>query len=51
MKQVVEYNSTIFESIKHINKEGKEYWLARELMQVLEYTRWGNFVKVMERQK
>ena len=27
-------NNTIFESIKHIDEEGGEYWLARELMVV-----------------
>lgn len=36
-------NNTIFESIKHIDEEGKEYWLARELMIVLEYKQWRRF--------
>ena len=27
----------IFEEIKHIDVQGKEYWLARELMKVLNY--------------
>lgn len=31
MNKVKEYNETIFESIKHIDKYGNEYWLAREL--------------------
>lgn len=51
MNQIKEYNATIFESIKHINLDGTEYWLARELMAVLEYTRWGNFEKVIEKAK
>ena len=51
MNQIKEYNATIFESIKHINSDGTEYWLARELMLVLEYTRWGNFEKVIEKAK
>ena len=50
MNQIKEYNTTTFESIKH-TEYGNEYWYARELMQVLEYTRWGNFVKVMEKAK
>jgi len=51
MNQIKEYNSITFERIKHINEYGNEYWYARELMQVLEYTRWGNFVKVIEKAK
>ena len=51
MNQIKEYNATIFESIKHTNEYGNEYWYARELMQVLEYTKWDNFVKVIEKSK
>lgn len=36
-------NNTIFESIKHIDEDGGEYWLARELMVVLNYTQWRRF--------
>ncbi len=42
------YNSKIFEDIKHVDEEGNEYWLARELMIVLEYKRWENFHKVIK---
>ena len=51
MNQISEYNESIFESIKHINKFGNEYWCARELMKALKYTRWGNFVSVIEKAK
>lgn len=51
MNQIKIYNTTTFESIKHINENGNEYWYARELMQALEYTRWGNFEKVIEKAK
>ena len=51
MYDIKEYNETTFEIIKHINEFGNEYWLARELMAVLEYTRWGNFEKVIEKAK
>lgn len=36
-----------FEDIKHIDKDGNEYWLARELMLALEYSKWGNFKGVI----
>ena len=42
-------NNTTFESIKHIDDEGKEYWYARELSKVLQYTEWRNFKKVINR--
>lgn len=51
MNEIKEYNITIFESIKHIDTDGNEYWEARELMQALEYTKWTNFVKVIEKAK
>ncbi|MFI3229907.1 MAG: hypothetical protein R3Y23_07120 [Bacillota bacterium] len=38
-----------FEDIKHIDENGGEYWLARELQVVLEYTEWRNFSKVIDR--
>ena len=40
-------NNNIFENIKHIDDNGNEYWYARELMKVLEYTLWQNFQKVI----
>ena len=40
-----------FESIKHLNENGTEYWNARELMTILNYSKWGNFVKVIDRAK
>ena len=49
MNEVEKYNEQIFENIKHINEAGEEYWLARELQSVLEYTEWRNFLKVIEK--
>ena len=40
-----------FESIKHINEYGQEYWLARELQPVLEYTEWRNFSRIIDKAK
>lgn len=37
------YSEQTFESIKHINEYGQEYWLARELAKVLQYADWRNF--------
>lgn len=38
-----------FESIKHVRKDGTEYWWARELAPVLDYSKWQNFSKVLDR--
>lgn len=43
------YNESIFESIKHINEYGDEFWLAREIQNVLGYKEWRNFYKVIEK--
>ena len=38
MNEIKEYTEKVFEDIKHIDKNGNEYWLARELQKVLQYT-------------
>lgn len=43
------YDNQTFEDIKHINENGIEYWYARELMPVLQYAKWENFKKVIEK--
>lgn len=42
---------SLFESIKHINEYGMEYWTARELMPVLEYKQWRQFSDAIDRAK
>ncbi len=49
MNQIKEYNETTFESIKHINEYGNEYWCARELQTVLGYKEWRLFSAVIEK--
>ncbi len=43
------YTNQTFEDIKHIDEYGIEYWYARELMPVLQYAKWENFKKVIEK--
>ena len=43
MNEIIEYTNKIFEDIKHIEENGNEYWLARELQVVFEYTQWRRF--------
>ncbi len=44
-------SSKTFESIKHIDKNGVEFWYARELMKVLSYKDWRYFDAVIEKAK
>ena len=44
-------DNTTFEDIKHIDKNGYEYWNARELQIALEYTQWRNFELVITKAK
>ena len=49
MSDIERYSEETFEKIKHINEYGQEYWLARELGQVLQYSDWRNFEGVIFR--
>ena len=49
MNNIQKYSDKTFEDIKHINEYGAEYWQARELAPVLEYTQWRNFFSVVEK--
>lgn len=51
MANIEEYNEKIFEKIKNINEYGQEFWYGRELAEILEYTKWDNFKKVIEKAK
>lgn len=42
-KMITKYSENIFEHIKHLTDEGIEFWSARELQPVLQYTEWRNF--------
>ena len=47
--QAEEYKN--FEEIRKIREDGTEYWNARELSEVLQYKKWENFSKVIDRAK
>ena len=47
--EIARYSEETFESIKHVNKYGNEFWYARELQSILEYTEWRNFQKLIEK--
>ena len=51
MNDIKEYTTKLFEDIKHIDEFGNEYWLARELQNILEYTQWRRFENVINKAK
>ena len=40
-----------FESYSQTTEGGVEFWLARDLQELLEYTEWRNFLQVIEKAK
>ena len=51
MNEIKEYTEKLFEDIKHIDENGNEYWLARELQNVLGYNQWRSINDLIERAK
>lgn len=49
MGELEKYNEETFESIKHVNEEGQEFWYARELQKILGYTEWRNFLNTIQK--
>lgn len=45
------YTEALFDSIKHLDEYGQEFWYARELSKTLDYKRWEGFLNVIEKAK
>lgn len=45
----IDKNNKSFEDIKHIDENGVEFWYARELMTILQYAKWQNFKKIINK--
>ncbi len=43
------YTESLFESIRHVNEYGQEFWYAREMQIALEYKEWRNFKRVIDK--
>ena len=50
-KEISTYSQQTFESIKHVDENGIEFWYARELQTALEYAQWRRFEKSIDRAK
>ena len=51
MNGIKEYTEKLFEDIKHIDENNNEYWLARELRSLLEYSKWERFSNAIKNAK
>ena len=49
MANITKYSEDVCENIKHFTDEGIEFWYARELQQLLEYSQWRRFNEVIHR--
>ena len=50
-KRVVALKSTFDAVVNSVPEYGIDYWMARDLMSILGYSRWENFVEAIERAK
>ena len=48
MNELAEKQKKLFDDLRHIDENGAEYWLARELQGALQYAKWENFHKVIQ---
>ena len=51
MNKIKNYSYSIFDSIKHIDEDGYEYWYARELQKIIDYKEWRKFLKIIDKAK
>jgi DNA-damage-inducible protein D len=50
-KEIITAHQSTFESIRKINQQGQNYWSARDLQSILNYTEWRKFLGVIEKAK
>ena len=50
-KRIANQRHATFESIRHTDEAGQEFWLARQLAEVLDYSQYRHFLPVVERAK
>lgn len=50
-KEIIKQHYESFESIRHFDEEGNEFWYARELAFVLEYSQYRHFQPVIDRSR
>ena len=51
MSSSIDLTKDSFETIKHIDENGVEFWNGRELMKILQYNNWQNFEAIIKKAK
>ena len=51
MNELINPRKSVFEQIRHVDENGVEYWSAREMAKVLEYSEYRHFLPVIEKAK
>lgn len=51
MSNIDSYNERVFEEYRHVNDYGEDYWYARDLQEILQYSKWENFSRVIDKAK
>lgn len=49
-KEIITKLTKSFEEFAHL-EDGIEFWMARDIQELLEYDKWSNFLKVIEKAK
>ena len=44
-------HQSVFEKLKHVDENGNEYWSARDMARILEYSEYRHFLGVIEKAK
>ena len=50
-KEIIKHLTKDFESYTNQSQNGVEFWFARDLQHLLDYTEWRNFTKVINKAK
>lgn len=50
-QEINQHHQATFDSIKHFDEQGNEYWQARQLAKILEYSEYRHFLPVISRAK
>ncbi|MBM2814124.1 MAG: DNA-damage-inducible protein family protein [Ignavibacteria bacterium] len=48
---IQKFKNSVFEEFKNNNKNGDEYWSARDFCKILDYQKWEKFLSVIEKAK
>ena len=48
-KEISKQQAGLFEKIRNTDENGNEFWMARQLSKLLDYTDFGNFAGVIEK--